>query len=61
MEPDELRALRERLGLSQAQAAAQVHVAPRTWARWESGARHIPESIVHLFHVVNSVHYEKMP
>ena len=58
MTRQELKALRKKLGLSLAEAAAQVHVAARTWARWESGERHVPEPIVHLFCVVNKVPYQ---
>lgn len=57
MNRHELKATRRRLGLSQAKAAAQVHVSPRTWARWESGERHMPEGVVHLFCVVNGLPY----
>lgn len=57
MKPEELKALRERLGLSTAKAAAQVHVTPRTWMRYEAGDRAIPESVVHLFSIVNKVKY----
>lgn len=58
MEPKELKAHRKRLGLSLAQAAAQVHVSPRTWARWEAGDRHLPESIVELFCLKNGIKYQ---
>ena len=37
MPSDNLKALRERLGLSQAEAAALVRVSANTWARWERG------------------------
>jgi len=57
MNRQELKTTRKRLKLSQAQAAAQVHVSPRTWARWESGERHMPEGVVHLFCVVNRLPY----
>ena len=53
----DLRALRKKLGLSLSQVAAQVHVAPRTWARYESGERHAPEAIIHLFCLANGVAY----
>ena len=57
MDRHRLKAHRKRLGLSLAQAAAQVHVAPRTWARWESGERHVPEAAVHLFCALNRIPY----
>lgn len=53
-----LKAHRRKLGLSLAQAAAQVHVAPRTWARWESGERHVPDSVVHLFCLLNKLPFK---
>lgn len=53
----ELKALRKKLGLSMTQAAAQVHVTSRTWARWEAGDRHLPEAIVHLFCNLNKIPY----
>ncbi len=34
--PKELKALRRRLGLTQAQAAARIGVATRTWIAWEN-------------------------
>ena len=58
MTGQELKALRKKLGLSTTAAAAQVHVASRTWARWEAGDRHIPEAIVHLFCTLNKIKYE---
>jgi transcriptional regulator with XRE-family HTH domain len=61
MDREELRAHRKRLGLSLAQAAAQVHVSPRTWARYESAERHIPEAIVHLFCTLNGIQYRATP
>lgn len=57
MTREDLKAHRKRLGLSLARAASQVHVTPRTWARWESGERHIPETAVHLFCAINGIKY----
>lgn len=37
MTPDDIRAARERLGLTQAEAAEKLGVAENTWARWERG------------------------
>ena len=37
MTPTDLKATRERLGLTQSQAAARVGVTENTWARWERG------------------------
>ena len=58
MDRRELKAHRKRLGLSLSEAAAQVHVTARTWARYESGERHVPESIVHLFCLTNGIRYD---
>lgn len=37
----QIRALRERLGLTKTQAARRVHVDKAVWFNWESG-RHVP-------------------
>lgn len=55
----ELKALRKKLGLSLAEAAAQVHITVRSWSRYESGERRIPEGVVHLFCIQNKVNYRK--
>jgi DNA-binding transcriptional regulator YiaG len=36
--PDEVRAARERAGLTQTQAAALVHTSLRAWQQWEAEA-----------------------
>lgn len=51
----ELKALRKQLGLSLAQAARQVEVSPRTWARWEAGDQPIPEGAMKLFRLLNGI------
>ena len=51
----ELKALRRKLGLSLAQASRQVEVTARTWARWESGERRIPDGAMKLFKLLNRV------
>lgn len=51
----ELKALRKRLGLSLSQAARQVEVSARTWARWESGVQRVPDGAVKLFLILNKV------
>jgi transcriptional regulator with XRE-family HTH domain len=53
-----LKALRQSLGLSLADAAGQVHVAPRSWARYEAGDRAIPEGVIHLFCIQNNLDYK---
>ncbi len=37
--PERLKALRERLGLTQAEAAARVGVSRRAWIKWEKEGR----------------------
>lgn len=55
MKGAELKALRKKLGLSLADAARQVEVSPRTWARWEADTRAAPAGAVKLFKLVNKV------
>ena len=57
MTPEQMKELRKRLGLSISQAAKCVHVTDRSWLRYESGDRKIPDAIVHLFHVQNGLKY----
>lgn len=58
MTKKELKAHRKRLGLSLSKAASQVHVSVRTWARYESGERKVPEAIAHLFCLLNGIEWE---
>ena len=60
MKGEQLKSLRKELGLSQVESAIQVHVAPRTWYRWEAGERRIPESVVELYCTKNSVKYPQV-
>ena len=60
MNSDNLKALRKEIGLSLAEAALQVHVTPRTWARYEAGDRKIPKGVVELFCIKNDIDYEKV-
>ena len=50
----ELKKLRKSLGLSLSQAARQVEVSDRTWARWEV-ADHPPSGAVKLFEIENGL------
>lgn len=50
----ELKKLRKELGLSLAQAAKQVEVSVRTWARWEVSEQ-VPEGAVKLFQIENGL------
>lgn len=49
MNRKQLRALRKRAKLSLREAAAIVRVAPRSWARWESGERRVSEAHARWF------------
>ena len=51
----ELKALRNKLGLSVTKASRQVEVSARSWQRWESGAQQIPEGALKLFRIVNGL------
>jgi transcriptional regulator with XRE-family HTH domain len=59
MNGPELKKLRYSLDLSLAEAARQVEVSPRTWARWESGAQTIPEGAMKLFRLLNKIDVPK--
>lgn len=55
MKGEELKKMRNDLGLTVAAAAKQVEVHPRTWSRWESGERGIPRGVIKLFCMVNDI------
>lgn len=57
MKGNRLKSYRKALGLSLAEASAQVHVTSRTWCRWEKGERKIPESVSELFCRKNKIKY----
>jgi DNA-binding XRE family transcriptional regulator len=57
MTPEQVKALREKSGLSVAEAARCVQIADRSWQRYESGERKIPEGIVELFCLKNGLKY----
>jgi transcriptional regulator with XRE-family HTH domain len=59
MKPEQLKELRNKLDLSVAKAANQVHVTTRTWSRYEAGERAIPEGVVHLFCLRNNQDYKQ--
>ncbi|WP_081616895.1 MULTISPECIES: helix-turn-helix domain-containing protein [unclassified Thioalkalivibrio] len=48
-DPESIRAAREAVGHSQAQAAALVHTDGRTWRRWEAGDRSMPLAAWELY------------
>ena len=49
MTHEHLKQLRKGAGLSQSKAADLVHVSQRSWARYESGDRHVPRGVLELF------------
>jgi transcriptional regulator with XRE-family HTH domain len=53
MTGQQLKKLRNKLGLSIAASASQVKITPRSWARYESGERRIPEGVVELYRIKN--------
>jgi DNA-binding transcriptional regulator YiaG len=59
MDGQKLKALRKELKLSLAQAARQVEISPRTWARWEAGDSKPPEGAIKLFLILNKL--EQVP
>jgi transcriptional regulator with XRE-family HTH domain len=59
MTGSELKQLRKELGLSLAEAARQVEVSVRTWARWEASDEGAPPGAVKLFRIVNGLEKPK--
>lgn len=57
MTPEEVKQLRESSAMSVAEAARCVQIAGRSWQRYESGERKIPEGIVELFCIKNGLKY----
>jgi transcriptional regulator with XRE-family HTH domain len=61
MEGDELRRLRKRLGLTQAQLGARVGVARNTIARQERGEMGIGEPLARLIRLLATIHAKARP
>ena len=49
--PGEVRAARDAVGLTQAQAAALVHASARNWQQWEAGDRRMHPGLWELFRI----------
>ena len=49
--PDEMRALRHSLGLTQKQAAELIWCGVRTWEQWEAGDRSCHPAFWELFRI----------
>lgn len=47
--PDEIRAARERAGLTQTEAARLIHCGLRSWQQWELGERRMHPAMWELF------------
>lgn len=55
MTGDELRKLREKIGLTPTEAAASISVSARTWQRWEASKKPIPEPASRLFKILHGL------
>jgi DNA-binding XRE family transcriptional regulator len=49
-----MHAIRERLGLTQEQAAEKIGVTRQTWIRWETGARKPSKPYLILFDMLEA-------
>lgn len=54
--PDQIKALRDRLGYTQQQLADAMGVHRVTVARWETGVRRTPEPAARLIELLASAH-----
>jgi len=54
-----LKQIRQSLGLSVADAAKQVRIDRRSWQRYESGDRQPPDGLLELFCMKNGLDFEK--
>jgi DNA-binding transcriptional regulator YiaG len=52
--PRRLKALRERLGLTQVQAAERIRIAQSQWSSYEAGKRQPTRPIAHLIELLES-------
>lgn len=48
-EPDDIRAARTAVGLTQTEAGGVVHASLRTWQQWEAGDRKMHPGLFELF------------
>lgn len=49
--PEQIKAARAALGITQAQAGEVIGATRRTWQDWEAGRRNMPESKWELFQI----------
>ncbi len=54
--PDEIKSMRERMGLSQAELAALLHVNPKIPSRWEHGVTPQPSTLAMLSRLHDDFH-----
>ncbi len=52
--PARLRAIRERLGITQAEAAARVRISQSQWSAFESGTRQPTRPVAYLLELLES-------
>ena len=53
--PDEIKAARQQVGLTQTQAGALLHTTCRTWQQWEAGDRAMHAAFWELFQIKTAV------
>ena len=53
--PEQLKSLRMEAGRSISESARDVHISDRSWQRYESGDRAIPDGVVELFCIKNGL------
>lgn len=63
--PEQLKKLRNHLGLTQEEAAKVVHVTKRTWVSWEikqglENNRKMPEGLIELFCIKSNIKYKTL-
>jgi len=52
---EELKTIRDQLGLTQGELAEKLGVARNTITRWEMGIRHIPEPVARLVRLLAAI------
>jgi len=55
-DPETIKAIRDKLGFTQAECAEFCHITLRGWQHWESGARRMPVSTWELFLIKAGLH-----
>jgi len=60
MNTDDVKALRQKAGLSVAEAARVVQIAERSWRRYETGERVPPQGLIEFFCLKTGQDYSKL-